>query len=64
MRIVLLFLALGITIVALRIISALKTVHSTRKEFDQAKTAAASGGQAVSSSGTAHALPGAGAPPG
>ncbi|PYV94150.1 MAG: hypothetical protein DMG90_00445 [Acidobacteria bacterium] len=61
MRIVLLFLALGITIIALRIISALKTVHSTRKEFDQAKTAAASAGQAVSSSGTAHALPGAGA---
>jgi len=61
MWVVLLFLALGITIVSLRIISALKTVHSTRKELDQAKTAAASAGPAVISSGIGQALPGAGA---
>ncbi len=41
MRIVLLFLALGVAIVALRIVSALKTAHSTRKELDDTKAAAA-----------------------
>jgi hypothetical protein len=38
---------------------ALKTAHSTRKELDQAKTAAASAGRAVNSSGIGQALPGA-----
>jgi len=61
MRIVLIFLAFVVAIIALRILSALKTAHSTRKELDQAKTAAATAGRAVSSSGTAQALPGAGA---
>jgi len=61
MRVVLIFLAGGVTIAALRIIFALKTAHSARKELDGTKTAAASADRAVSSSGTAHALPGAGA---
>jgi hypothetical protein len=61
MRIVLLFLVLGIAIVALRIFSALRAAHATRalKEIDNTKTAAASAGRAVSTGGTAHALPGA-----
>src|SRR5713101_832674 len=61
MRVVLIFLAGGVTIAALRIIFALKTAHSARKELDGTKSAAASADRAVSSSGTAHALPGAGA---
>jgi hypothetical protein len=60
-RIVLLILALGATIVALRILFALKTAHSTPPltGLGEAKTAAASAGRAVSSSGNGQALPGA-----
>jgi hypothetical protein len=61
MRIVLIFLAFVVAIIALRILSALKTAHSTRKELDHAKTAAANGARAVSSTGTWQALPSAGA---
>ena len=66
MRIFLLFLALGIAIIALRILFALKTAHtkSDWKELGDAKTAAASAGRAINSSGAAPALPGAGDPPG
>jgi hypothetical protein len=60
MRLVLILLAVGATIVALRIIFALKTAHSARKELDGTKTRAASTGRAVNSSGTGHALPGSG----
>ena len=58
-RLVLIFLAVGIAIIALRIISALKTAHSTRKELDDTKSAAANAGLAVTSSQTGHTLPGA-----
>ena len=59
MRLVLIFLAVGIAIIALRIISALKTAHSMRKELDDAKSAAANAGLAVTSSQTGRTLPGA-----
>jgi hypothetical protein len=59
MRVVLISLVVGAAIVALRIISALKTADSARKELDDRKTAASSD-RTVSSIGTAHALPGAG----
>jgi hypothetical protein len=58
-RLVLIFLAVGIAIIALRIISALKTAHSTRKELDDTKSAATNAGLAVTSSQTGHTLPGA-----
>ncbi len=58
MRLVLIFLAVGIAIIALRIISALKTAHSMRKELDDTKSAAANAGLAVTSSQTGRALPG------
>jgi len=63
MRIVLLFLALGIAIVALRIISALKMAHSTPplKELDDTRNAAQSAARVVTSSGTGQAWPGSGA---
>ena len=56
MRVVLILLAVGAIIVALRIISALKTAHSARKELDDRQTAA-SPDRTVGSIGTAHALP-------
>ena len=59
MGLVLMFLAVGIAIIALRIISALKTAHSMRKELDDAKSAAANAGLAVTSSQTGRTLPGA-----
>jgi hypothetical protein len=61
MRLVLIFLAVVVTIIALRIISALKTAHSTgvRNEPDHTKSAVASAGRAITSSGTGHTLPGA-----
>jgi hypothetical protein len=59
MLVVLILLAVGATIVALRIISALKTAHSARKELDDRQTAASTD-RTVSSIGTARVLPGAG----
>ncbi len=59
MRLVLMFLAVGIAIIALRIISALKTAHSTRKELDDTKSASANAGLVVTSSQTGRTLPGA-----
>jgi len=58
MWLVLLFSAVCITIVAVRLFFALKSLRlaRVRKELDDTK----SPGQAVSSSGTGHALPGAG----
>ena len=63
MWVVLLFSAVCITIVAVRLFFALKPARSApvRNELDDTETAAASAGQAVSSSATAHNLPGAGA---
>ena len=63
MWVVLLFSAVCITIVAVRLFFALKPARSApvRKELDDTRTAAASAGQAVSSSATADTLPGAGA---
>jgi hypothetical protein len=60
MLVVLILLAACATIVALRIISALKTAHSARKELDDRQTAASTD-RTVSSIGTAHALSDAGA---
>jgi len=61
MRLALIFLAVVVAMIALRIISALKTAHSTgvRNAPDHTKSAAASAGRAVTSSGTGHTLPGA-----
>ncbi len=61
MWVVLLFSAVCITIVAVRLFFALKPARSApvRKELDDTRTAAASAGQAVSSSATADTLPGA-----
>ncbi len=63
MWVVLLFSAVCITIVAVRLFFALKPAHSApvRKELDDTRTAAASAGQAVSSRATADTLPGVGA---
>ena len=63
MWVVLLFSAVCITIVAVRLFFALKPARSApvRKELDDTRTAVASAGQAVSSSATADTLPGAGA---
>jgi hypothetical protein len=61
MRIVLYILAAGIAIIALRIVFALKTAHSTRKELDAAKAAAASAGREVSSTATRQVMPSVGA---
>jgi hypothetical protein len=60
MRVVLISLAVGAAIVALRIISALKAAHSSRKELDD-RQIAASTDRTVGSKGTAHASPDAGA---
>jgi len=59
MRLVLIFLAVGIAIIALRIISALKTAHSMRKELDDSKSAAANARLAVTSRQIGRTLPGA-----